>query len=393
VSHPLQSIACHEAAWQEKESKEMDEKQTTHEIVAHRKGWLADGGSRRDFLKLGAMGVTGLASSAALAAQSSRSNGLESGSEEKRMADRNRAVEDIPVVLECSINETGTMPYEPKTAQEHITEMTKVLDAGAAIAHNHAPYAEDPNEAAQFYADVYRAVLKKHPHAIVYPTVNLDLEILKGERRALPPGAACAHHRVLAEAGLTNMVMLDTSVSTVSFLGEDGIAKDEAFFVYQFWPEDVRYSRRICTDFGCGAAVAVYEPGWMKNVVAMARAGTLPRGSKLNLFFGFDDSGSMPPPIPEALELYLKMMEGLDLKWAVGCPLSDRSIMDTPLARMALERGGHLRVGLEDHTTGPTNVEQLERAKELVASVGRPIIHGADAIRYLDIPFPATRPE
>jgi hypothetical protein len=38
----------------------------------------------------------------------------------------------------------------------------------------------------------------------------------------------------------------------------------------------------------------------------------------------------MPPPIPEALELYLKMMEGLDLKWAVGCPLSEKSIMDTP---------------------------------------------------------------
>jgi hypothetical protein len=82
---------------------------------------------------------------------------------------------------------------------------------------------------------------------------------------------------------------------------------------------------------------------------------------------------------------------------------------------MALERGGHLRVGLEDHTTGPTNLEQLERAKELVAKVGRRIIHGAEAInptyspgRYFDrricendgdffrvvgrVDFPRTRP-
>jgi uncharacterized protein (DUF849 family) len=95
----------------------------------------------------------------------------------------------------------------------------------------------------------------------------------------------------------------------------------------------------------------------------------------------------MPPPIPEALELYLKMMEGLDLKWAVGCPAADRSIMDTPLARMALERGGSLRIGLEDYTTGPSNLEQLERAKELVAAVGRRIIHGPEAIEYLDISF------
>ena len=73
----------------------------------------------------------------------------------------------------------------------------------------------------------------------------------------------------------------------------------------------------------------------MKNVVAMARAGTLPRGSKLNLFFGEDRFGAMAPPIPEALELYLAMMEGLDLKWAVGLFGSDKSIMDTPLAQMA----------------------------------------------------------
>jgi hypothetical protein len=40
------------------------------------------------------------------------------------------------------------------------------------------------------------------------------------------------------------------------------------------------------------------------------RLGARPR----NLFFAFDRFGSMAPPIPEALELYLKMMEGLDLK-------------------------------------------------------------------------------
>jgi uncharacterized protein (DUF849 family) len=173
---------------------------------------------------------------------------------------------------------------------------------------------------------------------------------------------------------------------------EDGIANEDIYFVYQFWPEDTRYTRQICTDFGAGASFSVYEPGWLKNIIAMARAGTLPRGSKLNLYFGSDRFGAMAPPIPEALELYLKMMEGLDLKWAVSCPGRDGSIMDTPLARMALERGGSLRVGLEDDTTGPGNLEQIERAKELVASVGRRIINGTEAIEYLDIPFPATRP-
>ena len=307
--------------------------------------------------------------------------------------DHQATVEDIPVVLECAINESGKNPNEPKTVQDHIAELVQVLDAGAAIAHNHSnQFHEDPKQAAQFYAEVYQEIRNERPHAILYPTVNLDVKVLHEERRALPTGAACAHHRVLAEAGLANMVMLDTGVTGISLLEEDGIANDDAFFVYQFWPEDVRFSMQICTDFGCGAAVAVYEPGWLKNVVAMASAGTLPRGSKLNLFFGADRFGAMAPPIPEALELYLKMMESLDLKWAVALFGSDRSIMDTPLARMALERGGSLRIGLEDYMTGPSNLEQLERAKELVAAVGRQIINGPEAIEYLDIPFPTSRP-
>jgi hypothetical protein len=59
---------------------------------------------------------------------------------------------------------------------------------------------------------------------------------------------------------------------------------------------------------------------------------------------------------------------------------------------MALERGGSIRVGLEDYTTGPSNLEQLDRAKELVAAVGRRIIHGKEAVEYLDISL-QTDPE
>ena len=311
-------------------------------------------------------------------------------------ADRKTAAEDIPVVLECGINGSTTKkknPRAPETVQEHIAEMMRVLDAGATVAHNHSNQShKDPEQGAQFYAEVFRPVRKKYPHAILYATVSMDAKALHEERRPWAPGKMCAHHRVLAKAGLANMVLFETGVTAASVFDKDGVANEDAYFVYQFWPKDIRYTRQICTDFGTGASFSVYEPGWLKNIAAMARAGTLPRGSKLNLYFGSDRLGAMAPPIPEALELYLKMMEGLDLKWAVSCPDRDGSIMDTPVARMALERGGSLRVGLEDDTTGPSNIKQVERAKELVAAVGRRIINGPEAIKYLDIPFPATRP-
>ena len=48
---------------------------------------------------------------------------------------------------------------------------------------------------------------------------------------------------------------------------------------------------------------------------------------------------------------------------------------------------------LEDWTTGTSNVEQIKRAKEIIDAVGRPVVTGAEAIKYLDIPFAATRME
>ena len=80
------------------------------------------------------------------------------------------------------------------------------------------------------------------------------------------------------------------------------------------------------------------------------------------------------------------------INWTVGY-IGDKSVMDTPLARMSLERGGSFRVGLEDWPNGTSNVEQIKRAKEIINAVGRPLVTEADAIKYLDIPYPAKRPK
>jgi uncharacterized protein (DUF849 family) len=307
-----------------------------------------------------------------------------------------QAVENKPVILECAINGSVTKaknPLAPGTPAEHTAEVIRCLDAGATIIHMHS---NQPNEdvklAAQPYIDIYKPVWKKHPKAILYATANFDPKVYNRERRAWVGKVQCGHQRLLAEAGVVNMVLFDTGVVPIGVYDEEGVpGPDSAFWWYGFWPDDVRYIQQVCKDLGTGASISVFEPGWMKNVVAMAKAGTLPRGSKLNIYFASDNMAGLAPPIPEALELYLKMMEGLDVDWAVGY-IGDKSVMDTPLARMALERGGSFRVGLEDWPNGTSNVEQLKRAKEIVNAVGRPVVTGAEAIEYLDIPFAATRP-
>jgi uncharacterized protein (DUF849 family) len=310
---------------------------------------------------------------------------------------KKKNVENIPVILECAITGSTTKaknPLVPETPNEQAAEIIRCLDAGATIVHSHSNQPnEDPEKAARPYMEAYRPVWKKHPDAILYATANFDPKVYNRTRKPWPGKVQCGHQRLLAEAGLANMVLFDTGVVPLGVYDKQGVpGPDSAFFWYGFWPEDVRYILQTCKDLGTGASISVFEPGWMKNVVAMVKAGTLPRGSKLNIYFASDSFAGMAPPIPEALELYLKMIEGLDLKWSVGY-IGDKSIMDTPMARLALERGGSFRVGLEDWPNGTSNVEQIKRAKEIINSVGRKVVTGAEAIKYLDIPYAATRPK
>ena len=70
------------------------------------------------------------------------------------------------------------------------------------------------------------------------------------------------------------------------------------------------------------------------------------------------------PPIIEALDLFLAMLGDTQVPWAVA--VLGGSLLDTPIACAALERGGHLRVGIEDWDDGPSNLEQVEAAVVLL---------------------------
>ena len=116
-------------------------------------------------------------------------------------------------------------------------------------------------------------------------------------------------------------------------------------------------------------------------------AGALPAGTLVKFYFSAGGylGGGEPlwgaPPIIEALDLYLAMLGDAPIPWAVA--VLGGSLLDTPIARAALERGGHLRVGLEDWDDGPTNVEQVTAAVALCQEVGRPIATIAETEQLL----------
>ena len=79
-------------------------------------------------------------------------------------------------------------------------------------------------------------------------------------------------------------------------------------------------------------------------------------------------------------------LAGCDLPWSVAVMGGD--LLATPIARAALECGGHLHVGLEDHLgdTTPTNVELVRDAVALCAEVGRPVATCEQAADLLGLP-------
>ena len=120
------------------------------------------------------------------------------------------------------------------------------------------------------------------------------------------------------------------------------------------------------------------------------------RSLRLFPFFSSPDYGYMGaghkglgfglPGTPWGLDVYLELMGSCELPWSVGVLGGD--VFEHGLARHALERGGHLHLGLEDYmgSEKPTNLEIVVRAAALSAEVGRPLAAGRESAAILGLP-------
>jgi uncharacterized protein (DUF849 family) len=268
----------------------------------------------------------------------------------------------------------------PATDEALARDALACIAAGATIIHTHAPdLVVDAARATEQYAAAFRPAVEQHPGVVCYPTVGFG-DTMEDRYR---------HVELLREMKLARQGALDTGSVNLGGTGPDGLAPPSDF-VYTNSFRSIRYQMQVCADLGVGASIAVYEPGFLQVVLAYARQGALPAGTLVKFYFaggGYLGGGDPlwgAPPILEALDLFLAMLGDTPLEWAVavlGGPL-----LDTPIARAALERGGHLRVGIEDWDTGPANVEQVEAAVALCADVGRPVASIADTEQLLGLP-------
>jgi len=296
------------------------------------------------------------------------------------------ARQDVPLIIEAAINgETGPdrNPNTPRRPDEIKADVMRCLDAGATLIHAHTDDIRlTGRESAEHYLAAWRPILEERPDTLWYPTLGVGADAAE----------SISHIEVLASEIPMRLGLCDPGSTNLGAPDADGLPVG---IVYSNTYDDTRVALEQCDRLGLGPSLAIYEPGWLRTVLAFHRAGRLPPGAMVKLYFGGDYGifATEPgvsfglAPTENALLAYLDLLEGTSLPWSVSVWGGD--LFDTPIARQALELGGHLHVGLEEHfhpERKPTNEEIVGQACVLAGEVGRPIASIEQAAQILALP-------
>jgi uncharacterized protein (DUF849 family) len=264
-----------------------------------------------------------------------------------------------PVIVEAAINGStrpSVNPNVPRTPDAIAACALECLDRGAAIVHNHndepnvgGPVRHDPVP----YAEAWTKVLARRPDALLHPTV-------RGMSDDAPIEGRYSHLDALFDSGLLPMASADPGIVSIGPM------------VYGNSWSDTAYMFDWCRQRRLPVHVSIFEPGFLRVVLHHLRAGTLPEQVKIQLYFG----GAAPfglPPTTASLDAYAAMLDGTGLPWMVGVMGGD--VLADGFAVAAVERGGHLRVGLEDFhgTTTPRNEDLVTAAVSMVRDLGHEV--------------------
>ena len=291
-----------------------------------------------------------------------------------------------PVIIEVALNgvhDKKRNPHQPTTVDEVVADAIECFDAGATILHAHPPLGfnlaeqsgavkSTSSDGVGISAAIWRRVIDARPEALFYPGLVRDEAEQLQELVPMRLG--------VVDPGSVNLGAPDSN-------------NLPAGPVYVNSLEQIRGDFARCERYGWGPTIAIFEPGFLRTVISYHRAGKLPRGSMVKLYFGghYGLLSTRPgatfglPPTLKALDAYLEMLMPTNLPWSVSVWGGD--LVETPIARAALELGGHLHVGLEEHfgERKPTNVELVREAAFLASSAGRKVARPKETATLLGL--------
>lgn len=290
-----------------------------------------------------------------------------------------------PTWLEVSLNgpwSRASQPLIPVSADDIVEAALACAGEGAAIVHFHAydPVSGRQRDDYELYAPVIDRI-RSRTDLICYGTLPLAGSSDAGQ--GLAPEQRYAAVQRLLEAGLIEWSVIDPGSTQLSLLAD--IPCGRPGFVYSNPESHVRHGLALAQHYRITPSYAIYEPGFMRLGAALHRVypGTPVPIYRLmftqHMSFGF-------PPTDWALDAYLRLLalEHPGAPWMVaglGVDLGD-------LVEAAVERGGHVRVGLEDAPLGCEvgNRQLVQRARARIEAAGGRLASAADVRQALARP-------
>jgi len=285
-----------------------------------------------------------------------------------------------PLIIEAAINGAtpqAANPHVPRTVPQIVADACACIDAGAAIVHHHNDDGLlEGRHASVPYREAWTRIYARHPDAVLYPTMG-------GGGAHTTIQERYAHVEELVDAGVLRMALVDPGSVSLGPLDAEGLPA-AIDLVYQNTFADVRYMMDVCRARGLGAHISIFEPGFLRVALAYHAAGRLPAGVKIQLYFGGPVLPFGLPPSAAGLDAYLAMLDGSGLPWMVGVLGGDVS---STLAELAIARGGHVRVGLEDYAgpKQPRNAELVAAIVRMAERMGRSVATPAQAAEMLGL--------
>lgn len=255
-------------------------------------------------------------------------------------------------------------PGMPITVAEIVADGIAAAGAGAAIIHVHAydPATGRQDDRWDTYASIIEGI-RAATDAIVYSTIPLAGSSYAGAH----VGQRYAHTEQLARRGLLEWTVCDPG--SCNFLRVEEAGDPESGFVYQNTLADIREGLRLCRDYRLHPGFAIYEPGFTRLGAALAATNPgLP--TPIYRFMFSDEFAWGFPPRAGYLDAHLRLLE----ECHQGAPwmVAGLGVDIRPLIAAAVERGGHVRVGLEDAPwrTALGNREWVEHAASQIRAAG-----------------------
>ena len=127
------------------------------------------------------------------------------------------------------------------------------------------------------------------------------------------------HLAVLADTGQLRVGLADPGSLNLG-AHRDGVPAGS--FVYRNSFDLLSHALDVCRTNRLGPSLAIYEPGFLRATLAWWRAGQLPPGAMIKLYFsteqGLTGAPFGMPPTRASLDAYLELLDGCPVPWAVS---------------------------------------------------------------------------